>query len=57
VICFVLKPFQETYFFDFLLIGNDTANGVIKDSGGMVLDGDEDGEAGGDYVLTLYIIG
>lgn len=43
--------------FDFLLIGTDAGNGIVKDSNGMVLDGDEDGEAGGDYILHLYIIG
>jgi len=44
-------------FFDFLLIGTDAGGGVITDSNGMVLDGDEDGLAGGDYELNLYIIG
>lgn len=44
-------------YFDFFLIGDDTGNGVISDSNGMVLDGDEDGEAGGNYELNLYIIG
>lgn len=49
-------PGQMIYF-DFLLIGTDAGNGVVKDSNGMVLDGDEDGVAGGNYVLHLYIIG
>lgn len=44
-------------FFDFLLIGTDAGNGVVTDSNGMVLDGDEDGSAGGNYELNLYIIG
>jgi len=44
-------------YFDFLLIGDDAGNGVITDSNGMVLDGDKDGESGGDYVLNLYVIG
>jgi len=44
-------------FFDFLLIGTDAGDGVVTDSNGMVLDGDEDGEAGGNYELNLYIIG
>ena len=43
--------------FDFLLIGTDDGNGVVMDSNGMVLDGDEDGLAGGNYELNLYIIG
>lgn len=49
--------FSGDVHFDFLLIGDDAGNGVIMDSNGMVLDGDEDGEAGGNYVLNLYIIG
>jgi len=44
-------------YFDFFLIGDDVGNGVITDSNGMVLDGDEDGAASGDYELNLYIIG
>lgn len=44
-------------YFDFFLIGDDVGNGFITDDNGMVLDGDEDGEAGGDYELNLYIIG
>jgi len=44
-------------YFDFILIGDDAGNGVITDSNGMVLDGDKDGESGGDYVLNLYVIG
>jgi len=46
-----------SWFFDFLLIGTDAGNGVVTDSNGMVLDGDEDGSAGGNYELNLYIIG
>lgn len=49
--------FSGNVYFDFLLIGDDAGDGVITDSNGMVLDGDEDGESGGDYVLDLYIIG
>jgi len=45
------------WYFDFLLIGTDAGDGVVKDSNGMVLDGDEDGVAGGNYLLNLYIIG
>lgn len=43
--------------FDFFLIGDDTGNGTINDANGMVLDGDEDGEPGGNYELNLYLIG
>jgi hypothetical protein len=46
-----------SWFFDFLLIGTDDGNGVVMDSNGMVMDGDEDGVAGGNYELNLYIIG
>ena len=49
--------FEGNIYFDFLLIGDDAGDGVITDSNGMVLDGDKDGESGGDYVLNLYIIG
>ena len=49
--------YSQNIYFDFLLIGDDVGNGVITDSNGMVLDGDEDGESGGNYVLNLYIIG
>jgi hypothetical protein len=49
--------YSGNVYFDFMLIGDDAGNGTITDSNGMVLDGDEDGESGGDYVLNLYIIG
>lgn len=49
--------YSGNVYFDFLLIGDDAGNGVITDANGMGLDGDEDGESGGDYVLNLYIIG
>ena len=49
--------YSGNIYFDFFLIGDDAGNGVISDSNGMVLDGDEDGEAGGNYELNLYIIG
>jgi len=42
--------------FTFHVIGLDTGNGTVEDTGDMVLDGDEDGEPGGDYVLNLRII-
>lgn len=45
------------WYFDFFLIGTDDGGGAITDSNGMVLDGDEDGAAGGNYELNLYIIG
>lgn len=43
--------------FSFLVIGTDTGNGTVEDTNDMILDGDEDGEPGGDYVLNLRIIG
>ncbi len=46
-----------SWFFDFLLIGTDDGDGAVTDANGMVLDGDEDGEAGGNFELNLYIIG
>jgi hypothetical protein len=49
--------FSGNIIFDFFMIGDDAGNGIIMDSNGMVLDGDEDGVAGGDYELNLYIIG
>ncbi|MEN8156434.1 MAG: fibronectin type III domain-containing protein [Bacteroidota bacterium] len=45
-------------YFDFVLVGEDSGNGVITDANGMTLDGDENGAPGGNYILTdLYIIG
>lgn len=49
--------YSGNVYFDFFLIGDDGGDGVISDENGMVLDGNEDGEAGGDYELNLYIIG
>lgn len=49
--------FSGNIYFDFLLIGDDVGSGAVRDENGMVLDGDEDGEAGGNYELNLYIIG
>jgi len=46
-----------SWYFDFYLIGTDAGDGAVTDSNGMVLDGDEDGMAGGNYELNLYIIG
>lgn len=43
--------------FTFHVIGTDTGNGTVEDTGDMILDGDEDGEIGGDYILNLRIIG
>lgn len=43
------------YMFDFVLVGEDTGSGAIMDSNGIPLDGDEDGFAGGDYVLELTV--
>lgn len=42
--------------FSFHVIGTDTGDGTVEDTNGMVLDGDEDGEPGGDYVLNLIIV-
>jgi len=43
------------YMFNLVLIGNDAGNGLILDSNGMALDGDQDGTPGGDFVLGLVI--
>jgi len=43
--------------FTFHVIGVDTGSGAVMDTGDMVLDGDEDGAPGGDYVLNLLIVG
>ena len=37
------------------MLGDDAGNGAVLDISGMPLDGDEDGEAGGDLVLELSI--
>ena len=52
-----LGTFSPDLYFDFLLIGDDAGNGTITDSNGIILDGDEDGESGGDYELNLIMIG
>jgi hypothetical protein len=52
-----LGTFSPDFNFDFFLIGTDVGSGFITDENGMVLDGDEDGEAGGDYELNLIILG
>ena len=43
------------YIFDFVLVGEDLGDGLVLDSNGMPLDGDEDGMAGGNFVLELYV--
>jgi len=43
--------------FSFYVIGTDSGNGTVQDTNDMILDGDEDGEPGGNYVLNLIIIG
>lgn len=43
------------YLFDLIMLGDDAGNGAVLDSKGMELDGDEDGEAGGNLVLELSV--
>jgi hypothetical protein len=43
------------YLFDIVLVGDDGGNGAILDSGGMPLDGDDDGAVGGDFVLEFTV--
>jgi hypothetical protein len=43
--------------FYLILIGTDVGDGVIKDVKGNVLDGDADGNAGGDFKLLLVHVG
>ena len=52
-----LGTFSPDMYFDFLLIGNDAGNGTITDSNGVILDGNKNGESGGNYVLHLILIG
>lgn len=49
--------FSPDAHFDFVLIGDDAGDGVVEDSHGFPLDGDEDGAIGGNYVLSFVIIG
>ncbi|MCK4750298.1 MAG: hypothetical protein KAT15_24750 [Bacteroidales bacterium] len=49
--------FSPDAHFDFVLIGDDAGDGVVEDSNGFPLDGDEDGAIGGNYVLSFVIIG
>jgi hypothetical protein len=39
------------------LVGTDTGSGAITDAKGIPLDGDKDGEAGGDFEYSFNIIG
>lgn len=43
------------YIFEFVLVGENVGGGAILDSNGMALDGDEDGQPGGNFVLELYV--
>ncbi len=43
--------------FRFVLVGNDAGQGVIKDSGNMTLDGDDDATLGGNYEIDLILPG
>ena len=43
------------YLFNLVMLGDDDGNGAVLDSNGMPLDGDEDGQAGGDLVLELRV--
>lgn len=52
-----LNIFQPDDHFSLTLIGTDAGNGVIKSTGGYVLDGDYDNTGGGDYVIGFTIIG
>jgi hypothetical protein len=52
-----LGTFSPDMYFNFVLIGDDAGNGTITDANGVILDGDEDGESGGNYVLNLIVIG
>jgi hypothetical protein len=44
-------PPSFAYVFDFILVGDDEGYGMIRDSNGMVFDGDQDGTPGGNFVL------
>lgn len=39
------------------LIGTDTGSGAIEDANGCNLDGDNDGNTGGNYSTTFGILG
>lgn len=52
-----LMSFQPDDGFTITLIGRDRGNGVVKSSGGTILDGDYDGNAGGDYRKGFFIVG
>lgn len=52
-----LGTFSPDLYFDFILIGNDAGNGTITDTNGVILDGDEDGNSSGNYILNLILIG
>jgi len=43
------------YMFDLVLVGEDVGEGFIQDSNGMPLDGDNDGMAGGNFILELNV--
>jgi hypothetical protein len=52
-----LMSFQPDDGFTLTLIGRDRGDGVVKSTGGAALDGDYDGNAGGDYRKGFFIIG
>ena len=43
--------------FSFVVVGTDAGQGAVTDADGMHLDGDEDDTPGGNYELTLTVIG
>lgn len=49
--------FTPDCLFKFVLVGNDAGQGVVKDTGNMTLDGDDDGTIGGNYEINLILLG
>jgi hypothetical protein len=49
--------FTPDCLFKFVLVGNDAGQGVIKDTGDMTIDGDDDGTIGGNYEINLILLG
>lgn len=52
-----LNDFDPDAFFSIKLIGSDVGDGAIKDTDGIHLDGDGDGNDGGDYKFDFTTIG
>jgi hypothetical protein len=47
----------ENIEYSITVLGTDTGDGVVTDAAGVALDGDRDGQPGGDYHKTIEVVG